>query len=96
MSSANANSSKKSTKELELVMMRSARGPFSELGNFIPENDAKFFYELGEKEIKVYNNELKKGKDGKTKRINSKTGKAYVTRTVSKRIDASARANMDR
>lgn len=96
MSSANANSSKKSTKELELVTMCSVEGPFSEKGNFIPEKNVAYSFEMGEKEIKVYNNELKKGKDGKTKRINSKTGKAYVTRTVSKRIDASARANMDR
>ena len=85
MSSANANSSEVKRKELMLGKFNSLAVEFDKEVTIIPNKNKSYSLstEDGFLEIKAYSNPIIQ-KDGKTKRINKKTGKAYVTRTVPK------------
>lgn len=86
MSSANANSSNEERKELEIVAFNSTAFEFDNEVVIIPPENTTYTFELGLKEIAVYSNG-KEEKDGKTTRINPKTGKPYITRTIPKRLE---------
>ncbi len=86
MSNASANSSKK---ELTLVSLNSIAVEFDKEITIIPNKNIKpylFSTEQGISEINAYSNPAIQ-KNGKTKRVNKKTGKSYVTRTIPKRLD---------
>ena len=89
MSYASANSSKKATKALELGELNPIAVKIDNNVKVIPTGNKSYVFsvEKGFSEITAYTNGLDKGKNGETKRINKKSGKAYKTRSVSARIE---------
>ena len=95
MSNANANSSKR--KGLVLGKLNPIAVKFDKEIIIIPNKNDSFVFDISEgyTEITSYNNGVIE-KDGKVTRINNKTGKAYNTRTVSKRIEKRAAEREER